>query len=81
MVVKENTFLNTDCLCFFFKEFLQEDDELITTIEIDNYCKTCPLPFGKNITIICKTTLEESELWWNVNDKNVTEKDGYVLFI
>lgn len=62
--------------CDWMNHSLQND--LTTTIEVLKHAPS-QLPFGENITIICKTSLLSSYMWWTVNDRNVTEDDRYVL--
>lgn len=49
-------------------------DDFSTTIQVLQY-PPIQLPFGQNITIICKTNLSATFMWWTVNDRNVTKND------
>lgn len=62
-----------------FSIFLdQDDDELKTTTEVLDLNHN-ELPMGYNVTIICKTKMMHSDIWWQFNDKNVTEEDRFYL--
>ncbi|XP_018330947.1 tyrosine-protein phosphatase 69D isoform X2 [Agrilus planipennis] len=55
-----------------------QTDELATTIEVLKF-ESSELPFGENVTLICKTSLPDSHMWWTVNEKNVTEDERHVM--
>lgn len=49
-----------------------------TTTEVLNF-NSNQLPIGYNVTVICKTTIMGSYIWWQFNNKNVTEEDRFYL--
>lgn len=49
-----------------------------TTTEVLNFNPT-ELPMGYNVTVLCKTKIMGSYMWWQFNDKNVTEEDRFYL--
>lgn len=61
-----------------FTESFQDDDELKTTTEVLSY-NAKELPIGSNVTVLCKTKIMGSYMWWQFNDKNVTEEDRFFL--
>ncbi|KAF5281454.1 hypothetical protein FQR65_LT14688 [Abscondita terminalis] len=56
-----------------------QNEDLSTIIQVLKYSSPSALPYGENVTVICKTSLPSSSIWWTVNDKNVTEDNGYIL--
>jgi protein-tyrosine phosphatase len=56
-----------------------EDEERAVTIEVLNY-KPNQLPFGENVTIICKSKWIDSFILWTFCEKNITDgENGFKL--
>nr|XP_022914694.1 tyrosine-protein phosphatase 69D [Onthophagus taurus] len=60
-------------------EFPPDNDELITTIEVLEVDDPNALNYGANVTIICKTKILSSSMWWTFNENNVSRDDGYIV--
>ncbi|XP_031337800.1 tyrosine-protein phosphatase 69D [Photinus pyralis] len=54
------------------------NEDVMTTIQVLKH-SPLNLPYGENVTIICKTSLPLSSLWWTVNNNNLTEDNRYIL--
>lgn len=54
------------------------DDEVPTTLTLVDHDPQY-VPLGINATLICKTRLVASTLWWTFRDANLTEDAHYVL--
>lgn len=66
------------CYCTSILDFLQDNDELITTIEVLDGQEPENLLYGSNVTVMCKTKLASSSMWWTFKEHNVSEFNGYV---
>ncbi|XP_044257494.1 tyrosine-protein phosphatase 69D isoform X1 [Tribolium madens] len=72
-------------VCVFSKYYVKcnavdpEDDERAVTIEVLNYNPN-QLPFGGNVTIICKSEWIDSFILWTFCEKNITDgENGFKL--
>ncbi|XP_017783668.1 PREDICTED: tyrosine-protein phosphatase 69D isoform X2 [Nicrophorus vespilloides] len=63
---------------FIGANFLDENEEYLnTTIEINPSYPPDSLPYGENVSLICKTKLIDSMIWWTFNNENVTDDTRY----
>lgn len=54
------------------------DEEIEVTAQVLIY-KPNEIPMGSNVSIMCKTTLVPSLMWWIFNSKNISSQDGFSL--